>query len=223
MDDLMFSDDDVEVLISAIEHYSYCPRQCALIHVEQTYDENMFTIRGKLAHERVDTGDDTPNRGIETARGIPLWSERLGLRGKADVVEFRSDGPYPIEYKSGRRHGKHSDLQLCAQALCLEEMLSVSVRRGAIYYAATRRRHEVVFDYALRQQTLDVIAAIRTMLIEQRLPEAPNDERCPNCSLINACLPYVVSEPARLRGVQGTLFQLWEVSRDSDAEEDNDA
>jgi CRISPR-associated exonuclease Cas4 len=223
MEDLLSFDNDVEVLISAIEHYSYCPRQCALIHVEQTYDENMFTIRGKLAHERVDTGDDTANRGVETVRGIPLWSQRLGLRGKADAVEFRSDGPYPIEYKVGRRHGKHPDLQLCAQGLCLEEMLQVPVRRGAIYYAATRRRHEVVFNDTLRRQTVDAIAAIRTMLVEQRLPEAPNDERCPNCSLINACLPYVVSEPARMRGLQGTLFQLWDVPNDQNSEEEDDA
>jgi CRISPR-associated exonuclease Cas4 len=213
-------DNDVEVLISAIEHYSYCPRQCALIHVEQTYDENMFTMRGKLAHERVDSGDDAPNRGVETLRGIPLWSEQYGLRGKADAVEMRPDGPYPVEYKSGRRHGKHSDLQLCAQALCLEEMLGVCVPRGAIYYAATRRRHEVKFTDELRQHTLDIITAIRTMLIEQRLPEAPNDERCPNCSLINACLPYVVAEPARMRGLQGALFQLWDISA-SDTEEDD--
>ena len=210
MDDLL--DNDVEVLISAIEHWSYCPRQCALIHVEQTYDENMFTIRGRLAHERVDSGDDASNRGVETLRGIPLWSEQYGLRGKADAVEMRPDGPYPIEYKSGRRHGKHADYQLCAQALCLEEMLGVPVPRGAIYYAAARRRYEIEFTDQLRQQTIEIIAAIRQMLIEQRLPEAPNDERCPHCSLINACLPYVVSEPARMRGLQGALFQLWDVS-----------
>lgn len=216
MDDLFHLHDDVEVLISAIEHYSYCPRQCALIHVEQTYDENMFTMRGKLQHERVDSGDDASNRGVETLRAIPLWSERYGLRGKADAVEMRADGPYPIEYKSGKRHGKHSDLQLCAQALCLEEMLGVPVQRGAIYYAATRRRHEVVFTAELRQRTLDTIAAIRTILVEQRLPDAPNDERCPNCSLINACLPYVVAEGARMRGLQSTLYQLWDVSANKD-------
>jgi CRISPR-associated exonuclease Cas4 len=221
MDDLMCSDDDVEVLISAIEHYSYCPRQCALIHVEQTFDENVYTMRGRIAHERVDTSDDTPNRGVETMRSVPLWSERLGLRGKADVVEFRREGPYPVEHKVGRRHGKHPDLQLCAQALCLEEMLGVPVRRGAIYYTAARRRHEVVFDEALRQRTLEIVAAIRMMLLDQRLPEAPNDERCPNCSLINACLPFVVAEPARLRGLQGTLFQLWDVVSDADIEEDD--
>lgn len=222
MEDLFHLNDEVEVLISAIEHYSYCPRQCALIHVEQTYDENMFTMRGTLTHERVDSGDDAANRGVETLRAIPLWSEQYGLRGKADVVELRPDGPYPVEYKSGRRHGGHSDLQLCAQALCLEEMLGVPVLRGAIYYAATRKRHEVTFTDDLRQDTLRIVAAIRTMLIQQDVPAALNDERCPNCSLINACLPYVVAEPARMRGLQSALFQLWDVST-SNTQDENDA
>src|SRR5437016_14378748 len=94
-------DEDDLIMISALEHYSYCPRQCALIHVEQTFDENLFTMRGRLAHERVDAGDDGVSRGVRTARGIPVWSERLGLRGKADLVEFRAGGPYPVEYKVG--------------------------------------------------------------------------------------------------------------------------
>lgn len=200
-------DDEIEILISALEHYSYCPRQCALIHVEQTYDENLYTMRGKLAHERVDSGDDAPNRGIETLRAIPLWSERYALRGKADAVEMRPSGPYPVEYKVGRPHGNHPDFQLCAQALCLEEMLGLPVQRGAIYYAATRKRREVVFDAPLRNRTIAMIEAIRQMIAEQSLPDAPNDERCPNCSLINACLPHVVGDGARLRGLQGALFQ----------------
>ena len=217
LDEYQLPDDEIEVLLSAIEHYSYCPRQCALIHVEQTYDENLFTMRGKLAHERVDSGDDEPNRGIETVRGIPLWSERYGLRGKADVVEFRPEGPYPVEYKSGRRHGSHADLQLCAQAICLEEMMGVTVPRGAIYYASTRKRYEVIFDEDLRARTLALVRAIREMIAAQRLPDAPNDERCPNCSLINACLPNVIGEHARLRGLQGTLFQVWETADDEEA------
>src|SRR2546421_12437828 len=97
----VFDVDEIEVPVSALEHYSYCPRQCALIHVEQTFDENVYTIRGRLAHERVDAGDDTIRQGVRVMRGIPLWSERLGLRGKADLVEFRADGPYPVEYKVG--------------------------------------------------------------------------------------------------------------------------
>ncbi len=195
-----------DVLISAIEHYSYCPRQCALIHVEQTYDENVYTIRGRLAHERVDSGVGSPQRGVLTLRAIPLWSERHGLRGKADLVEWQAGLPYPVEHKVGRRHGPHADLQLCAQALCLEEMLGVAVPRGAVYYAAVRRRHEVLFDQALRARTEEVIQAVRAQIAGQTLPPAPNDARCPNCSLHNACLPGVVEQRARLRGLQQSLF-----------------
>src|SRR3982751_2247131 len=95
----LLHDNEIEVLISSIEHYSYCPRQCALIHVEQTFDENLFTIRGRLAHERVHTQDDEIRQGVRLARAVPLWSERYGLRGKTDLVEFREEGPYPVEYK----------------------------------------------------------------------------------------------------------------------------
>lgn len=198
----------VEVLISAIEHYSYCPRQCALIHVEQTFDENLFTMRGRLAHERVDSGDDAANRGVRTLRAIPLWSERYGVRGKADAVEWDHGVPFPVEYKVGRRHGVHVDAQLCAQALCLEEMLDTTVPRGAIYYAATRKREVITFDAALRARTLAIVADIRAMLAAQQLPPAPNDARCRHCSLLNACLPDVVSRQARLQAHQRALFTV---------------
>lgn len=210
---------EIEVPISAIEHYSYCPRQCALIHVEQTFEENVFTVRGRLSHERVDSGDDAPIQGVLTARSVPVWSRRLGLQGKADLIEFRPEGPYPVEYKVGRRHGIYPDLQLCAQALCLEEMLGVPVRRGAVFYRAVRRRHEVVFDERLRRQTVEAIRAIRTMLREGQLPEAPNDARCRNCSLVDACLPSVAAEPARLRGHQAAVFHLDDAGDGSRLEE----
>lgn len=203
-------DDAIIVPVSAVEHYSYCPRQCALIHLEQTYEENVFTVRGRLAHERVDTGDDAANRGVPTLRSMPIWSTRLGLRGKADAVEFHEGVPYPVEYKSGRRHGIHADVQLCAQALCLEEMLGRPVPRGAIYYHATRSRHEVSFDERLRTRTVELIGAVRAMLAAHELPPAANDARCRNCSLVDACLPQVVAEPARLRGLQSVLFRAWD-------------
>ncbi len=206
------TDGRIEVAISAIEHFSYCPRQCALIHVEQTFDENQFTIRGRLAHERVDEGDESSAAGVRVMRGIPLWSEQHRLRGKADAVEFRPAGPYPIEYKVGRPYGIHADLQLCAQAICLEEMLAVEVPRGAIFHQAVRRRTEVVFTDELRRRTIEMTEAIRVMLVAQRLPDAPNDARCPKCSLINACLPSVVGDPHRLRGLQGILFRPLEIS-----------
>jgi CRISPR-associated exonuclease Cas4 len=139
-DDFDWRDEVIDVPISALEHYSYCPRQCGLIHVEQTFEENLFTVRGQIAHERVDAASDRIERGVKVARGIPLWSDRLGLQGKADLVEFRPEGPFPVEYKVGRRAGTHPDLQLCAQALCLEEMLAQAVPRGAIFYHGTHCR-----------------------------------------------------------------------------------
>jgi len=204
--------EDLEVPMSAIEHYSYCPRQCGLIHLEQSFQDNIFTLRGRLAHQRVDSGDPTPLRGVKVARAMPLWSKRYGLRGKADLVELRLEGPYPVDYKVGRRHGKHPDYQLCAQALCLEEMLDQPVPKGAIYHVATRARREVFFDEGLRQRTIELIEQVRAMLRSERLPPALNDERCRNCSLGDVCLPSVVAEPNRLRGLQGALFQPLETS-----------
>jgi CRISPR-associated exonuclease Cas4 len=200
--------DRVEVLISALEHFSYCPRQCGLIHLEQTFDENIYTIRGQLAHERVDAGEVELTAGIRIERAIPLWSDRLGLRGKADVVEFRPDGPYPIEYKVGPPRGKHADVQLCAQALCLEEMLGVSVPRGAIFHVATRRRREVEFSESLRARTVSLVEATRQMLATQVLPPPVNDERCGHCSLAESCMPDVVSDRLRLKQEDEHVFEL---------------
>lgn len=201
--------------ISAIEHFSYCPRQCALIHVEQTYEENVYTVRGQLAHQRVDEGGGENRPGIRVLRGLPLWSERLGLRGKADVVEFRSgEPPFPVEYKVGRRHPPHADLQLCAQALCLEEMLDATVPAGAIYSHAERRREAVRFNDELRRRTVALVAEIRTQLQNQCLPPAVDDARCPPCSLRHACLPQVSARPTRLRGLQGALFRPLEAMGD---------
>ena len=199
--------DDFLVPISALEHFSYCPRQCALIHVEQTFDENVFTIRGRLSHERVDSGVTTVPRGVRQVRSVPLWSDEHGLIGKADLVEFRKDGPVPVEYKVGRVTGGHARLQLCAQALCLEEMLRVPVPAGALYSHATKRRVAVEIDLELRRRTLAAVAEVRGLLIEQQLPPPVNDSRCTDCSLINACLPAIVGGASRVRGYQGSLFR----------------
>jgi len=205
-------DEPLDVLISAIEHYSYCPRQCGLIHVEQSYADNRFTVRGDHAHERVDSGEIVASPGVVVYRSIPLWSETYGLRGKSDVVEMRPDGPYPVEYKvGGRRRDEHASLQLCAQALCLEEMLGAPVRQGALYHHELRRRVEVSFDRRLRAETIAVIAAIRAMMDAQQLPRAINDARCRNCSLLDICLPEVVASPQRIRGLHSALYQITEV------------
>ena len=198
---------DILVPISALEHFSYCPRQCALIHVEQTFDENVFTVRGRLSHERADLGETTTPRGVRQLRALPLWSDEYGLIGKADVVELHPEGPVPVEYKVGRVTGGHAALQLCAQALCLEEMFGAPVPVGALYSHATKRRVRVAIDEELRERTLAAVSAVRSLLSEQQLPAPVNDSRCPDCSLINACLPAVVGETPRVRGYQGALFR----------------
>lgn len=187
--------DDNIVLISAIEHYSYCPRQCALIHVEHIFDDNVFTLRGSMAHVRADTPVETSERGGTVERALPIWSEKYGLQGKADVVEFHADGSvYPVEYKlGGKKPSAHDDVQLCAQAICLEEMLGRPVIRGAVYSSSSRSRREVEFTDELRARTLEIVESIRSMLMGQETPEPVDDSRCPNCSLVTACMPSVVT------------------------------
>lgn len=199
-------DDDL-VLISALEHWSYCPRQCALIHLEQTYDENIFTLRGNRAHERAHTDTAGIEDGVRVVRGLPLWSDRLGLIGKADVVEWHGETPFPVEYKVGKKRAwGHEVVQLCAQAICLEETLGTPVPAGAIYYAGSRRRRVVEFtldDYRIVERAT---MEIREMLDGVRLPAAVNDARCPNCSLVDACTPGIASRPAVIRGHYAELF-----------------
>ena len=177
--------------ISALQHWSYCPRQCALIHIEQQFVENVHTLRGQAVHARVDTPEIEVLPGRRVERAMPLWHEKLGLIGKADVVEFLDDGtPVPVEYKHGpRRKQIHDELQLCAQALCLEEMLQRSVPSGAIYHASSKRRRIVEMDAALRASTLNAINATRALLTQNTLPAPANDARCRACSLITICQP----------------------------------
>lgn len=204
--------EDEVVLISALEHWSYCARQCALIHIEQTYDENLFTLRGNRVHRQAHEESVETEREVRIARGVPLWSDRLGLSGRSDIVEFHGDTPFPVEYKSGsRRQWQHEAIQLCAQAMCLEEMLDVPVLEGAVYYAASRRRRSVAFDGALRAESERAIAAVRSLLLGSELPAAVHDARCKRCSLYDACLPDLASAPARVRGFQGALFRLDDV------------
>ena len=142
------------VPISAIEHFAYCPRQCALIHCDGIWFDNEYTVKGTRAHRRVDSETHRRERGRTVLRGIPLWSELLGLSGRADVVEVDDDGMRPVEYKSGVRHGDSADLQLCAQALCLEEMLAIEIPSGFVWYSGPRRRWCVEFTASLRKEVL---------------------------------------------------------------------
>lgn len=205
------SQDDADldsISISALNHYAYCPRRCALIHVEQTFDENIYTMRGRNLHERTDTPEESGQEGeARVERALPLWSKRLGLIGKADVVEFHEETPYPVEYKSGhRRQWDNDDLQLCAQAICLEEMTDKPVPCGAIYHHGSRRRREVVFDKSLRHCVEEAVVAIRKMLTERVLPPPVNDKRCEHCSLNESCLPSVIGEQDRAKRLVKDLF-----------------
>lgn len=183
-------------MISALQHYLYCPRQCALIHVEQTYADNLYTARGNRVHERVHQTGDELVAGVRVERALPLRSESLGLTGVADVVEFLEDGtPYPIEYKAGPRKNREADnVQLCAQAMCLEEMLGLPVPEGSVYHAQSRRRRVVQLDEALRATVIQTVEAVRELFTVKRLPEPAADDRCTNCSLIEVCLPFVLHE-----------------------------
>ncbi len=197
------------IMISALEHWSYCPRQCALIHVEQIFDENLYTLRGRAVHKQVDEIESVVERGVRVERALPLWNRRLGLIGKADVVEFYGGTPYPVEYKHGsRRQREHDDLQLCAQAMCLEEMTGQAVPRGVIFHHKSRRRREVIFTPTLRQQVEEAIAAIRTLLAETRLPPPVNDQRCEKCSLNESCMPQVIEERKHEKQLLADLFQV---------------
>jgi len=182
--------------LSAIEHHAYCPRQCALIHVDGVWEDNPHTVRGERGHRRVDSGESRQERGRRVLRAIPLWSERLNLTGRADAIEVHADGSVvPIEYKIGTRHGRAADLQLCAQALCLEEMTGRRLTHGYVWYSQPRRRHRVEFDDDLRRETIAVIETIRTTLEHGVLPIAVADQRCRQCQLIDHCLPSLTSDP----------------------------
>lgn len=211
------AEEDIEpVMISALEHYSYCPRQCALIHIEQTFDENIYTLKGHMAHERVDQSVMRNEDDIRVERGLPLWSRRLGLTGKADVVEFHDNVPYPVEYKLGKqRRWQYEAIQVCAQAICLEEMTGCLVPAGAIYYCSSRVRCEIVFDAQLRDTVERMAEAVHVMLKSCVTPPAVNDQRCKKCSLIESCLPGVVAKPGRWQSYRADLFTLEEESVES--------
>jgi CRISPR-associated exonuclease Cas4 len=205
------------ILISALAQYGYCTRRCGLMHVEQLYEENPYTLMGIRSHSQVDVEDVVTVRGARIEKALPLWSDRLGLVGKADVVEFWPDGTiYPVEYKHGpRRHNLFDALQVCAQGMCLEEMFGRSVEKGAIYHISSRRRREVIFSEELRTKVLEAIADIRDMIRDGRVPPPVNDKRCPNCSLHDICMPEVLAT-ARFAWHAKALYRLEEMEEEED-------
>lgn len=196
------------IAISALQHWAYCPRQCGLIHLEQAFSENIHTARGQAVHHLVDEPGYEMRAGVRVERALPLWSERLGLIGKADLVEFHPDGTvFPVEFKHGRKRQKvHDDIQLAAQAMCLEEMLSRPVPKGAIYHASSRRRREVIITPELCRLVEETTAAIRAMLASGILPPPANDSRCKECSLKDICQPEAVALHDRRDQLEEALF-----------------
>jgi len=191
--------DDADLIpLSALQHYLYCPRQCALIHLEQQWAENRQTAEGRLLHQRADTPQIERRRGVRTATGVPLLSLELGITGKADVVEFHHDEAgeraFPVEYKRGRPKPHRADeVQLCAQALCLEAMLGRPITAGALFYGQTRRRKDVAFDRDLRTLTMDTIEQTRAMFSAGKTPLTTYDaKRCDACSLLDLCQPRLL-------------------------------
>ena len=195
----MYTEDDL-LPLSALQHLIFCERQCALIHIEQAWAENLFTAEGKIMHERVHEEGSESRGNIRIEHGLPLRSLRLGLIGKADVVEFRRrpDGswrPFPVEYKRGKPKKDNSDrVQLCAQALCLEEMLDVVVPEGALFYGKNRRRAEVIFDASMRKTTEETAIRLHELIASGHTPKPVYAKRCDTCSLAALCLPKTVGK-----------------------------
>jgi len=184
------------IMLSALQHYAHCPRQCALIHIEQVWSENAFTAEGRIIHDKVDTAQYESRQNVRIEYSVPLCSHALGLVGKADVVEFHRsfDGfwqPFPVEYKRGKPKDRNCDrVQLCAQAICLEEMMNVAIYNGALFYGQTRRREDVVFDERLRSETIEISSRVHELIASGITPKAEYaKKKCEQCSLYDLCMP----------------------------------
>ena len=195
---MIFNEDDL-LPVSALSHLLFCERRAALIHIEQAWAENLFTSEGRIMHEHVHAADKESRGKIRIEYGMPLRSLRLGLIGKADVIEYHRNMenttmppwiPFPVEYKRGRPKKYDSDrVQLCAQALCLEEMLGHAICNGALFYGKTRRRVDVVFDSTLRKLTEETAIRLHALVGSGLTPKPVYAKKCDSCSLAGICLP----------------------------------
>lgn len=191
----MYSEDNL-LQLSSLQHLVFCKRQCALIHIEQLWVENVLTAEGKIMHNKVDTANRESRGNIRIEYGVPMRSLRLGLIGKADVVEFHKKDdnwiPFPVEYKHGKPKIDNCDkVQLCAQAMCLEEMMNVEIPEGALFYGQTRHREDVQFDAGLRKETEEAAKQLHELIEAGITPKADYSARCEKCSLLEQCLPKV--------------------------------
>lgn len=186
--------------ISAIEHFAYCPRQAALIHLERYFADNADTQRGNVAHEVVDSGGPSVSRtGVRTWTSLHISDTELGVHGVCDVVKFPDGQPVPVEHKSGSyRPGSTADLQLAAQVICLRRMFSAPVPYGVIFAGKHRRRYEVLVDEKLAARLRDVVDRLRQVFQADALPVPVNDQRCDRCSLKQGCMPSVRVDPSLL-------------------------
>jgi CRISPR-associated exonuclease Cas4 len=195
--------------LSAINQFLYCQRRAALIHVEGVFVDNVHTVLGDLAHEHADLPGYEVAKGVKLLRALPVFSDRLGLSGKCDIVEQNAAGEFsPVEYKKGpRRKFVNDDAQLCAQALCLEEMFGIAVLHGAVFHAASKRRREVEFTPPLRRTTEEAISALHTLVETGTVPPAVFKPACEECSLYEICLPKLTSRRSGLEQAARRLFQ----------------
>lgn len=181
--------------LSALQHFVFCPRQCALSYIEQVWEENLLTAEGGIMHDNAHEEKFETRDGVRIERGMPLRSVKLGLNGKADVIEFHKveggcEQPFPVEYKHGRPKENNCDkVQLCAQAMCLEEMLGISIPQGAIFYGKTRRRLDVIFDEALRAETEETAMRLHEFIKAGKTPKPEYGKKCKSCSLVSVCMP----------------------------------
>ena len=194
--------------LSSINQYLFCPRRAGLIHVEGVFAENQHTVLGSQLHDQTDIPGYETVRGVTLLRALPVWSARLGLSGKCDVVERHPDGALvPVEFKKGRRRKfDNDDAQLCAQALCLEAMFGREVSRGAIFHAKSKRRREVQFTHELRCLTEQAIQAVHQLIEAEAVPRAVHKPQCSECSLFENCLPEITSSPPMLAQVGRAVF-----------------
>lgn len=218
----MYKEDEL-LPISALQHLAFCKRQCALIHIEQAWVENQYTAEGRLLHEKAHDGKTEMREGVRITRSLPLRSLVLGLSGIADIVEFHPEEqgkgiklpgikgtwhPFPVEYKRGRQKtGPFDEIQLCAQAICLEEMLGVAIMEGALFYGLPRRRTMVLLSDEIRKQTIDTAIELHVLIGKGQTPPPEPGPKCERCSMKNLCLPEVNRSKKKLSSYMKTFFR----------------
>ncbi|HEY2786651.1 MAG TPA: CRISPR-associated protein Cas4 [Fimbriiglobus sp.] len=202
------ADSDTYPPLSALNDLLFCERRCFLHRVEGVWVENAHTTAATFAHRRVHAEKDSDGAAGRTARGLRVVSHRLRISGVCDLVEFHSETPFPVEYKRGkRRRWDNNEVQLCAQAMALEEMLGVPVPAGAIFFVKTKRRQEVPFDEALREKTEATARRLHEILQQTAAPPPIRHPKCKQCSLFAVCLPDLLGDPAAYRRAATALFQ----------------